>query len=254
VPGAPQVDVARLPDDVAALIDALRPGEELVITRDGSPIATISNSGGALEGEIVIAEKPNEDTEQPRTRYDTVTVVAAAMKLSKRARASLSADLGTDYIVVDMNSAPTTTDVLLVPPVSPQLIGNLRSMFPTARIVVTEIEDDDVLRMRQPRTPPTQALARHRVRAATPAIHTGSPVRVHDSLPQALDGSTPSPSRRPARMGIRLLRPISLAIGDAVTQRHTDGTATVRVLRAASLRRRAVEAVVIYKASESDSP
>jgi hypothetical protein len=42
------VDIARLPDDVAALIDALRPGEELVITRDGLPIATICGAGGAL--------------------------------------------------------------------------------------------------------------------------------------------------------------------------------------------------------------
>jgi hypothetical protein len=32
--------------------------------------------------------------------------------------------------------------VLLVPPISPQLIGHLRAMFPTARIVATEFEDD----------------------------------------------------------------------------------------------------------------
>jgi antitoxin (DNA-binding transcriptional repressor) of toxin-antitoxin stability system len=144
VPRGPQVDIARLPDDVVALIDALRPGEELVITRDGVPIATISTTGGALEGEIVTPDKPNEVTEQPRAEFDAVTVVATAMKLSERARASLSADLGTDYIVVDMNSAPTTSDVLLVPPISPQLIANLRFAFPTARIVVTEIEDDDL--------------------------------------------------------------------------------------------------------------
>jgi antitoxin (DNA-binding transcriptional repressor) of toxin-antitoxin stability system len=144
VPGAAQVDLAQLPEEVAALIEALRPGEELVITTDGAPIATISSTGGVLEGEIVMPNRPNEDTEQPRTGYDDVTVVATAMKLSERARASLSAELGTDYIVVDMHSAPTTADVLLVPPISPQLIGNLRSTFPAARIVVTEIEDDDL--------------------------------------------------------------------------------------------------------------
>ncbi|GGL65847.1 hypothetical protein GCM10010129_06740 [Streptomyces fumigatiscleroticus] len=41
-------------------------------------------------------------------------------------------------------SAPATADVLLVPPVSPQLIANLRSAFPEARVVVTEIEDDEL--------------------------------------------------------------------------------------------------------------
>jgi antitoxin (DNA-binding transcriptional repressor) of toxin-antitoxin stability system len=144
VPEAPQVDLAHLPDDVAALIEALRPGDEVVITRAGAPIATISSTGGVLEGDIVMPDKPEEDSGERRTGDDTVTVVATAMKLSERARASLSAELGTDYIVVDMHTAPTRTDVLLVPPVSPQLIGSLRSMFPAARIVVTEIEDDDL--------------------------------------------------------------------------------------------------------------
>jgi antitoxin (DNA-binding transcriptional repressor) of toxin-antitoxin stability system len=75
VPGAAQVDLARLPDDVAALIEALRPGEELVITADGAPVATISSMGGVLEGEIVVPNRADEDTEQPRTGYDAVTVV-----------------------------------------------------------------------------------------------------------------------------------------------------------------------------------
>ncbi|MGC9670275.1 hypothetical protein ACNTMW_27495 [Planosporangium sp. 12N6] len=41
------------------------------------------------------------------------------------AHASLSDQLGSGYIVVDMQSAPATADVLLVPPISPQLIGQL---------------------------------------------------------------------------------------------------------------------------------
>jgi antitoxin (DNA-binding transcriptional repressor) of toxin-antitoxin stability system len=135
------VDLTQLPDDVAALIEALRPGEELVITRAGTPIATISSTGGALEGDIVMPEKPN--TDQPEPANETVTVVATAMKLPEQALASLSAELGPDYIVVDMHAAPPTTDVLLIPPSSPQLIGHVRAMFPAARIIVTEIEDDE---------------------------------------------------------------------------------------------------------------
>jgi antitoxin (DNA-binding transcriptional repressor) of toxin-antitoxin stability system len=136
------IDITRLPDDVAALIEALRPGEELVITRDGLPIATISGAGAALHGEIVAPTPLQEDTEQPQAGYDDVTVVATAMKLPDAARASLSDQLGSGYIVVDMQSAPATADVLLVPPISPQLIGHLRSMFPKARIVAAEFEDD----------------------------------------------------------------------------------------------------------------
>lgn len=138
----PGIDITSLPDDVAALIEALGPGEELVITRNGLPIATISGAGGALHGEIVTPRPPQQDTEQPRAGYDDVTVVATAMKLPDAARASLSDQLGPGYIVVDMQSAPATADVLLVPPISPQLIGHLRAMFPEARIVAAEFEDE----------------------------------------------------------------------------------------------------------------
>ncbi|WP_409463118.1 hypothetical protein [Amycolatopsis sp. GA6-003] len=127
---AQQVDIGRLPADVVDLIDALSPGENLVLTRDGDPVATISNAGS----------RPGH----PRTEYDDVTVVATAMKLSASARMSLSAELGPDYLVLDLHSAPATADVLLVPPVSPQLIGNLRAKFPKARVVLAEVEDAEL--------------------------------------------------------------------------------------------------------------
>lgn len=125
-----RVDVSRLPREVAELIDALPPGEDLVVTRDGEVIATISSTGGAPRPAAEIA--------------DDVTVVATAMRLSESARAKLSAELGADYIVIDMHAAPATADVLLVPPVSPQLIGNLRRSFPKARVVVAEIDDAEL--------------------------------------------------------------------------------------------------------------
>ncbi|MET9295807.1 hypothetical protein [Streptomyces sp. NPDC003077] len=125
-----------------ALIDDLGPGERLAITRDGEPIATISGTLGV----VVRTGTPDSDDalEEPPNTRENVTVVATAMKLSASARASLSTQLGSDYIVLDLHEAPPTADVLLVPPVSPQLIGGLRSMFPEARVIVTEIEDDEL--------------------------------------------------------------------------------------------------------------
>ncbi|MEU6794410.1 hypothetical protein ABZ907_22155 [Nonomuraea wenchangensis] len=141
---APRVDVARLPDDVVALIDALEPGENLVLTRDGASIATISSTIDVVQGAVVERAEPDEAEEQAPIDYESVTVVATAMELSAAARVALSTQLGADYVVLDMHAAPATADVLLVPAGSPQLIAGLRSMFPEARVVVTEIEDDEL--------------------------------------------------------------------------------------------------------------
>ncbi|WP_223198430.1 hypothetical protein [Solihabitans fulvus] len=135
------IDVTRLPEDLVVLIDRLGPGEDLVITRNGDAIATISSTGGAVDDGAVPGPAAGETFGQPPMDYGDVTVVATAMKLSASARASLSAELGPDYIVLDMHAAPTTADVLLVPPASPQLIGGLRSLYPKARVVIAEIED-----------------------------------------------------------------------------------------------------------------
>jgi hypothetical protein len=66
------------------------------------------------------------------------------MKLSDAARRRLSDELGADYIVLDIHTAPSSTDVLLTHPVSPQLLGILRHQFPRARVVITEIEDEEL--------------------------------------------------------------------------------------------------------------
>lgn len=121
------IDAGRLPAELTALIDDLSPGEQLRITRDGETIASIS---------------PAPRTE-PRPDGQ-VTVVATAMKLSGSARASLSAQLGPGYLVLDLHSAPKSADVLLAPPVSPQLIAGFRSLFPTARVVITEVDDPEL--------------------------------------------------------------------------------------------------------------
>ncbi|KZB84251.1 hypothetical protein [Amycolatopsis regifaucium] len=125
------VDVTQLPEELVALIGTLRPGEDVLITRDGETIATIS---GAYPEDRGFAAPASED----------ITVVATAMKLSASARDSLSERLGPGYLVLDLHSAPPTVDVLLVPPASPQLIGNFRALYPKARIVITEIEDAEL--------------------------------------------------------------------------------------------------------------
>lgn len=140
-----RIDVTRLPEDLVALIDRLGPGEDLVITRNADAIATISSTGGAADdGAVPGPAAADEAPGQPQMDYGDVMVVATAMKLSASARASLSAQLGPDYIVLDMHAAPRTADVLLVPPASPQLIASLRSLYPKARVVIAEIEDREL--------------------------------------------------------------------------------------------------------------
>ena len=131
-----RIDAASLPAELVALIERLGPGDELVVTRDGRAIATISGTGDAVVADEVRG--------RPVADYGDVTVVATAMKLSASARAALSAELGPDYIVLDLHAAPTTADVVLVPPGSPQLIGALRSLYPKARVVIAEIEDREL--------------------------------------------------------------------------------------------------------------
>ncbi|MFF2009995.1 hypothetical protein ACFVWY_13095 [Streptomyces sp. NPDC058195] len=140
---AREIDAGQLPEDVVALVDALGPGEDLVITRDGAPFARISALTRNVLVGTVIPPSDAPGTEPPPDG-PSVTVVVTAMELSESARNALSDQLGPDYIVLDIHAAPRSADVLLVPPISPQLIGSLRSAFPDARVVVTEIEDPEL--------------------------------------------------------------------------------------------------------------
>lgn len=132
------IDYTRLPEDVIATIEALPPGEDLFVVRDNVPIAKISGVGKPFRPAHAGAEATSS------AAYDDVTVVATAMRLSSSARATLSSQLGPDYIVLDMHSAPRTAEVLLIPPLSPQLIGSLRASFPKARVVIAEVEDREL--------------------------------------------------------------------------------------------------------------
>jgi len=135
------IDTSDLPDELVALIGALNPSDHLVIACDGQPIAAISRVDGVGSNRGVNPSR--EAVGRSSTRGDDVAVVATAMALSSSARASLSEQLGPHYIVLDMNSAPTSADVLLIPAASPQLIGILRERFPHAKMIIAEIEDEE---------------------------------------------------------------------------------------------------------------
>ncbi|NUR57524.1 MAG: hypothetical protein HOV87_02255 [Catenulispora sp.] len=149
--GVRHIDAARLPVEVVQLIAELGPGEVLTVTRDGEPMAKITGAGGPLTGTVIRPESGSTGTAADGTVTATsastntaVTVVATAMKLSDTVRTSLSTELGADYIVLDMDTAPATSDILLVPPISLQLLGALRARFPAARVMVAEVEDPEL--------------------------------------------------------------------------------------------------------------
>ena len=138
--GRPRLDLEELPPALAATLDAAVAGEEVMLTRSGAPLGTLVVRSSTLEG--VVHETPR--TKDPRPVPEGITVVATAMELSEKARRRISEELGEDYIVLDLHEAPPSADVLLVPPISPQLVGALRGQFPDARLLVTEIEDEEL--------------------------------------------------------------------------------------------------------------
>jgi hypothetical protein len=148
--GAPSLDLEALPPDVRGAVDAMLAGQEVTLRRDGCEIGVLVHRPSVLVGTVVGGPEPglghgDGDPEAAAPRVpDGAMVVATATKLSKAARQRLSDELGEGYVVLDLLKAPTSADVVLTHPVSPQLLGSLRMMFPDARIIVTEIEDDEL--------------------------------------------------------------------------------------------------------------
>lgn len=138
---APQLDVENLPPDVRAAIEDAIAGDSITLIRAGVTIGSLEFRTNVLEGTVI--ERPQEPVPSASVP-DGITVIATAMKLSEAARRRLSDEFGADYIVLDIHAAPTSTDVLLIHPVSPQLLGILRHQFPNARVVITEIEDEEL--------------------------------------------------------------------------------------------------------------
>lgn len=84
-------------------------------------------------------------SELERVEADGVDVVPArrtvvtALPLRRAARERLSQLLGAR--VIDMRTVVDDADLVLSPSASPQLLGRLRNLYPSARIVVAELED-----------------------------------------------------------------------------------------------------------------
>lgn len=136
-----RLELEDLPADVATALEAAVAGKDVALTRAGEPIGTLGFRSSTLEGAVLA------DPARPRGASpvpDGVTVVATAMELTDSVRRRLSDELGESYLVLDLHEAPPSSDVLLTPPISPQLVGALRQQFPRARVLITEIEDEEL--------------------------------------------------------------------------------------------------------------
>lgn len=136
-----QLDVSTLPPDIASAVEAAIRGHSITIARSGKVIGEMEFRPSVLDGLVLPArEEPEPNVGVPAG----ATVIVTAMELSDAARSKLSTEFGDGYVVLDLADAPSSSDVLLVPPASPQLIAALRRQFERARIVITEIEDPDM--------------------------------------------------------------------------------------------------------------
>ena len=142
---AQTLDLETLPREVRSAVEAMVAGREVTLRSEGRELGVLAFRPAVLEGAVVAGPPaPVVEPAPVDTVRDGVTVVATATKLSDAARRRLSDELGPDYIVLDLLKAPTTADVVLTHPVSPQLLGSLRAGFPNARVIVTEIDDEEL--------------------------------------------------------------------------------------------------------------
>jgi hypothetical protein len=137
----PHLDIEALSPDVSAAVEAAIAGASITVSRSGRSMGVLEFSSNVLEGTPI--EKWHLQGSGASVP-DGVSVVATAMRLSDAARRRLSDELGENYIVLDIRKVPASTDVLLIHPISPQLLGILRTQFPEARVVITEIEDGEL--------------------------------------------------------------------------------------------------------------
>ena len=107
-----------LPLDARVALEAAMDDAEVLLIQDGAEVGRVVVQPSVLEG-IVLPDLYRDadagSTHDPEPVPDGVTVVATAMRLSRKARARLSEELGDDYIVMDLGDAPDSADVLLIP-------------------------------------------------------------------------------------------------------------------------------------------
>ncbi|WP_045074157.1 hypothetical protein [Psychromicrobium lacuslunae] len=137
----PQLDLDELPAEIRAKLEETIIGAALKLMHSGQEIGVLEFRSLVLAGTIVdsSAEEPEQDPVP-----DGVKVIATAIPLASAARRRLSDEFGENYIVLDLSKAPASSEVLLIHPVSPQLLGILRQQFPQARVIITEIDDEEL--------------------------------------------------------------------------------------------------------------
>lgn len=138
---ATTLDLDALSTELRASLTAAMEGAEITLVSGDRELGQLLFRPSVLEG-VVLPE--SRDATHGVETPEGVTVVATAMKLSDTARRRLSDEFGSEYIVLDLHDAPPTADVLLINPVSPQLLSLLQGSFPEARLIITEIEDDEL--------------------------------------------------------------------------------------------------------------
>jgi hypothetical protein len=134
-------DVSDLPTAFREQLHSLQDGDEIVLIDDGEVVGTVVASPRVLVGEVLIPASADPEGQTPSR--PGLKVVATGMKVTGQVRAYLSSALGDEYAVVDIRKAPETIDALLVPPLSAQALGILRSEFPSARLIVAEFDDPE---------------------------------------------------------------------------------------------------------------
>lgn len=91
------------------------------------------------DGELMPAESGSVTGE---ARSNGPVIVVTAVHLTADARSALADQLGPGHIVRDIKDAGNTADIVLVPAMSGHGIGELRSMFPGAKVLAGEFIDD----------------------------------------------------------------------------------------------------------------
>jgi hypothetical protein len=134
-------DVSDLPTAFREQLHLLQDGDEIVLIDDGEVVGTVVASPRVLVGQLLVRASAGPEGRTPSRPGPKV--VATGMKVTEQVRAYLSVALGDEFAVVDIRSAPETIDALLVPPLSAQALGILRAEFPSARLIVAELDDPE---------------------------------------------------------------------------------------------------------------
>jgi hypothetical protein len=132
----------------------------------------------------------------PDEMIDHRPTVVCAIPLDAEAMGRLATKLG-DVHLVDVRDVIDDAAAVLAPPCSPQTLGRLQSMYPSAKVVVVELEDvEHGIELGGPVTRLLDAgaqgyltasslddLARQltSVEAHTPALHRGEPLAIEAS-------------------------------------------------------------------------